>query len=111
MESEFERDFPLVEPAPPEPEPAASPEEEGEEPGGAVVRKALFPLQVDPGRPELLWVPGDASREEIAMRLFGDASAVDAFDFEPLAVVPASEGLPRVAVSVRSPRVRREVAT
>ncbi len=110
MESEFERDFPLVEPAPPEPDPASSPEEVVEEPAGAVVRKALFPLQVDPRRPELLWVPGDASREEIALRLFGDASAVDAFDFEPLAVAPASEGLPRVAVSVRSPVALRPEA-
>jgi hypothetical protein len=53
-ESEFERDFPLLEPAPPEPEPAASPEEEGEELAESAMRKAPLPLQVAPGRPELL---------------------------------------------------------
>jgi hypothetical protein len=109
VEAEFERDFPLLAPAPPEPERTASPDEE-DEPSLFAMRKAPFPLQVDPARPELLWVPGDASREEIAMRLFGDASAVGAFDLEPLAVAPASEGLPRVAVSVRSPeKLRPEV--
>lgn len=107
-ESEFERDFPLVAAVPPEPEQAFSPDEEEEEESSLFAeRRARFPLQVDPGRPELLWVPGDATREEIATRLFGDASAVGAFDFEPLAEVPASEGMPRVAVSVRSPEALR----
>jgi hypothetical protein len=106
-ESEFERDFPLVAAVPPEPEQAFSPDEEEEEPSLFAERRARFPLQVAPGRLELLWVPGDATREEIATRLFGDASAADAFDFEPLAEVPASEGMPRVAVSVRSPEALR----
>lgn len=39
--------------------------------------------------------------------LLGDVSAVGAFDLEPLAVVPTSKGLPRVAVSVRSPAALR----
>ncbi len=107
VESEFERDFPLVAPGAPEPELVASPDEERDEPSLFVVRMAPFPVQVDPARPELLWVPGDASREEIAMRLFGDASAVGAFDFKPLAAAPASEGLPRVAVSIRNPEALR----
>jgi hypothetical protein len=104
-ESEFERDFPLGEPALPEPEPDASPEEE--DLVGAVAHTPRVPVQVDASRPELLWVPGEASREEMALALFGEASAVGAFDFEPLAVAPASEDLPRVAVSVRRPEALR----
>ncbi|WP_143177390.1 hypothetical protein [Cystobacter ferrugineus] len=71
----------------------------------AVVSSELapFPVQVDPARPELLWVPGYASREEIASRLFGDASAVGAFDIEPRAPPSSAvEGL-HVCVRVRHP--------
>ncbi|HEX5746527.1 MAG TPA: hypothetical protein VFZ09_09800 [Archangium sp.] len=66
-------------------------------------QEASFPVQVDSEWPELLWVPGYASREEIASRLFGDAAAADAFDFEPR--TPSSgavEGL-QVCVRVRHP--------
>ncbi|MFY0579870.1 hypothetical protein ACN28S_41500 [Cystobacter fuscus] len=67
-------------------------------------REASFPVQVDPARPELLWVPGYASREEIASRLFGDAAAASAFDIEPRASPSsAKEGL-QVCVRVRHPR-------
>ncbi|MCY1074684.1 hypothetical protein [Archangium lansingense] len=62
-----------------------------------------LPVQVDPERPELLWVAGQASREELASGLFGDASAVDAFTFEPRAVPPDTEGRPRVCVRVHQP--------
>jgi hypothetical protein len=56
-------------------------------------QEAPFPVQVEPQWPELLWVAGYASREEIASRLFGDA-AVGAFDFEPRAPpTGAVEGL------------------
>ncbi|HYO59075.1 hypothetical protein [Archangium sp.] len=65
--------------------------------------EAPFPVQVDPQWPELLWIAGHASREEIASRLFGDAAAVGAFDFEPRAPPPgAVEGL-QVCVRVRHP--------
>ncbi|WNG59448.1 hypothetical protein F0U59_35605 [Archangium gephyra] len=64
---------------------------------------ASFLVQVDPERPELLWVPGYASREEIASRLFGDAAAAGAFDIEPRAPPSsAAEGL-QVCVRVRHP--------
>ncbi|HEX5753288.1 MAG TPA: hypothetical protein VFZ09_44220, partial [Archangium sp.] len=62
-------------------------------------REASFPVQVDPERPELLWVPGYASREEIASRLFGEAAAAGAFDLEPRA--PPSSALEGVPVCVR----------
>ena len=66
-------------------------------------REAPFPVQVDPRQPELLWVPAYASREEIASRLFGDAAAAGAFDFEPHAPPPDTvEGL-QVCVRVRHP--------
>ncbi|WP_329726040.1 hypothetical protein, partial [Archangium sp.] len=66
-------------------------------------REASFPVQVDAERPELLWVPGYASREEIASRLFGDAAAAGAFDIVPRAPpASAAEGL-QVCVRVRHP--------
>jgi transposase-like protein len=62
-----------------------------------------FPVQVDPARPELFWVAGYASREDIASRLFGDAVAAGAFDFEPHVPPPGTlEGL-QVCVRVRRP--------
>jgi hypothetical protein len=67
------------------------------------VQKELLPVQVDPTRPELLWIPGHASRDEVASRLFGDASAAGAFDFEPREVPPGTEGGPRTCVRVRHP--------
>ncbi|WP_152622025.1 hypothetical protein [Archangium violaceum] len=64
---------------------------------------APIPVQVDPARPELLWVPGYASREEIASRLFGDTAEAGAFDIEPRAPPSSAvEGLP-VCVRVRQP--------
>jgi hypothetical protein len=66
-------------------------------------KEAPLPVQVDPKRPELLWVPAQASREELASRLFGDASAVGAFDFEPRAALPDAEGGLRACVRVRHP--------
>ncbi|HYO70565.1 MAG TPA: hypothetical protein VEU33_31250 [Archangium sp.] len=64
---------------------------------------APMPVQVDPARPELLWVPGYASREDIASRLFGDAAEAGAFDIEPRAPPStAVEGL-HVCVRVRHP--------
>ncbi|WPB73411.1 hypothetical protein KYC5002_30680 [Archangium violaceum] len=64
---------------------------------------ASIPVQVDPARPELLWVPGYASREEIASRLFGDAAEAGAFDIEPRAPPSSAvEGL-HVCVRVRHP--------
>ena len=81
-----------------------TPEDEADSAGlPLATRRPRFPVQVDPERPELLWVAGYASREELASRLFGDASAVGAFDFEPRAVPPDAEGLPRVCVRVRHP--------
>jgi hypothetical protein len=65
--------------------------------------EAPLPVQLDPERPELLWVPGQASREELASRLFGDVFEVDAFAFEPRAVPPDTEGRPRVCVRVHQP--------
>ncbi|HEX5745582.1 MAG TPA: hypothetical protein VFZ09_05005 [Archangium sp.] len=66
-------------------------------------QEASFPVQVDPERPELLWVAGYASREEIASRLFGDAAAAGAFDIEPRAPPSSAlEGFP-VCVRVRHP--------
>lgn len=65
--------------------------------------RAPLPVQVDPARPELLWVPGYASREDIASRLFGDAAAAGAFDFEPRAPPSSAvEGL-QACVRVRHP--------
>ncbi|MFE8605652.1 hypothetical protein [Archangium violaceum] len=66
-------------------------------------QRAPLSVQVDPERPELLWVPAYASREELASRLFGDASAVGAFDFEPRPAPPNAEGGPRQCVRVRHP--------
>ncbi|HYO52171.1 hypothetical protein [Archangium sp.] len=67
------------------------------------LQEAPLPVQVDPARPELLWVPEYASREELASRLFGDMSQVGAFDFEPREVPPGAEGEPRLCVRVRHP--------
>ncbi|WP_143195733.1 hypothetical protein [Archangium sp. Cb G35] len=66
-------------------------------------QEASFPVQVDPERPELLWVPGYASREDIASRLFGDGAAAGAFDLVPRSPPSsAAEGL-QVCVRVRHP--------
>ncbi|WPB80600.1 hypothetical protein KYC5002_15835 [Archangium violaceum] len=70
-------------------------------------QQAPLPVQVDPERPELLWVPAYASREELASRLFGDASAVGAFDFEPRPAPANAEGEPRQCVRVRQPPTLR----
>ncbi len=86
-----------------EPELEDTPEDEADALDFLSLQEAPFPVQVDPERPELLWVPGHVSREELASRLFGDASAVDSFDFEPLAAPPDAEGGPRVRVRVRHP--------
>ncbi|HYO54898.1 hypothetical protein [Archangium sp.] len=67
-------------------------------------QEASFPAQVDPARPELLWVPGYASREEIASRLFGDAAAAGAFDIEPRAPPSSAEEGLQVCVRVRHPQ-------
>ncbi|PTL79584.1 hypothetical protein DAT35_32755 [Vitiosangium sp. GDMCC 1.1324] len=79
--------------------------EQGEDGARALLseQEDSFPVQMDPQRPELLWVAGYASREEIASRLFGDGAAANAFDIEPRA--PPSntvEGL-QVCVRVRHP--------
>jgi hypothetical protein len=79
-------------------------EDEVPEPAGEDAPEALpLPVQVDPERPELLWVPGDASREELAARLLGDVSKVGAFDVEPREAPPDAEGRPRLCVRVRQP--------
>jgi hypothetical protein len=67
------------------------------------LHEAPLPIQVDPTRPELLWVPAQASREEIASRLFGDSAAVGAFDFEPRAPPPGAMAGLQVCVRVRHP--------
>ena len=89
---------------------SSEPEQEdtlGDEAGAQAILSpelAPIPVQVDPARPELLWVPGYASREEIASRLFGDAAEAGAFDIEPRAPPSnAVEGL-QVCVRVRHPR-------
>ncbi|HEX5744599.1 MAG TPA: hypothetical protein VFZ09_00065 [Archangium sp.] len=88
----------------------SEPEQEdtlGDEPGAQAILSselAPIPVQVDPARPELLWVPRYASREDIASRLFGDAAAAGAFDLEPRAPPSnAEEGL-HVCVRVRHPQ-------
>ncbi|KFA88399.1 hypothetical protein [Archangium violaceum] len=66
-------------------------------------QEASFPVQMDPERPELLWVAGYASREDIASRLFGDGAAAGAFDLVPRSPPSsAAEGL-QVCVRVRHP--------
>ncbi|ATB36752.1 hypothetical protein CYFUS_002167 [Cystobacter fuscus] len=83
-----------LEDEPSEPEREDTLEDEAGARAGLSVELAPLPVQVDPARPELLWVPGYASREEIASRLFGDASAAGAFDIEPRAPFSsAMEGL------------------
>jgi hypothetical protein len=85
-----------------------TPEEEGDSALAVLSpQQAPLPVQVDPERPELLWVPAYASREELASRLFGDASAVGAFDFEPRTPPPNAEGEPRQCVRVRQPPALR----
>jgi hypothetical protein len=86
-----------------EPSETEDPPEDEAEGLAALFPEAPLPVQVDPTRPELLWVPSRASREELAWRLLGDAEAVGAFDFEPRAPPPgAVEGL-QVCVRVRYP--------
>jgi hypothetical protein len=80
-----------------------TPEDETEALAFLSLQQAPLPVQVDPARPELLWVPSHASREELASRLFGDTSQVGAFDFEPCATPPDAEGGPRLCVRVRHP--------
>ena len=87
-----------------ETEPEDTPED-GEDGAPALLsaQEAPLPVQEDPARPELLWVPGYASREAIASRLFGDAAAAGAFDIEPRAPPSSTvEGL-QVCVRVRHP--------
>jgi hypothetical protein len=98
----MEQDFAL-EDALSEPEMEDTPEDEAGALAFLSLQQAPLPVQVESARPELLWVPGYASREELARRLFGDASAVGAFDFEPREVPPSAEGEPRVCVRVRHP--------
>jgi hypothetical protein len=88
-----------------QPEREDAPEEEAEALAFLSLQQAPLPVQVDPARPELLWVSGYASREELASRLFGDVSAVGAFDFEPLAAPPDAAGGARLCVRVRHPPV------
>ncbi|HEX5745437.1 MAG TPA: hypothetical protein VFZ09_04280 [Archangium sp.] len=79
---------------------------ENEEEGALALlsaQDASFPVQEDPARSELLWVPGYASREDIASRLFGDAAAVGAFDIEPRAPPSSAEEGLQVCVRVRHP--------
>ncbi|MFY0572882.1 hypothetical protein ACN28E_54890 [Archangium lansingense] len=84
------------------------PEDEGDSALAFLLpQQTPLPVQVDPERPELLWVPAYASREDLASRLFGDASAVGAFDFEPRAPPPNAEGEPRQCVRVRQPPALR----
>ncbi|WP_152622575.1 hypothetical protein [Archangium violaceum] len=87
-----------------ETEQEGTPEDEGDS-ALAFLSPQQVPLsvQVDPERPELLWVSAYASREELASRFFGDASAVGAFDFEPRPAPPNAEGEPRQCVRVRQP--------
>ncbi len=103
-----------------EPELEDTPEDEADTLAFLSLQETPFPVQVDPEWPESLWVPGHASREELASRLFGDASAVGAFDFEPLAAPPDSEGGPRsralhplewVRVEVHGPQPRTHLMT
>ena len=66
-------------------------------------QEASFPVQVDPERPELLWVAGYASREDIASRLFGDVAAAGAFDIEPRAPPSSAAEVLQLCVRVRHP--------
>jgi hypothetical protein len=86
-----------------EPEREDTPEDEADTGDFLSLEEVPLPVQVDPARPELLWVVGYASREDIAARLFGDAAAVGAFDFEPRAPPPSSEEGLQVCVRVRHP--------
>ncbi|WNG59863.1 hypothetical protein F0U59_37945 [Archangium gephyra] len=91
-----------------ETEQEGTPEDEGDSaPAFLSPQRAPLLVQVDPERPELLWVPAYASREELASRLFGDASAVGAFDFELRTAPPNAEGAPRQCVRVRQPPALR----
>jgi hypothetical protein len=57
-----------------------TPEDEADALAALAFEEAPLPVQVDPARPELLWVPAQASRDELASRLLGDPSRVGAFD-------------------------------
>ncbi|PTL84589.1 hypothetical protein [Vitiosangium sp. GDMCC 1.1324] len=97
-----------LEDEPSEPEREGTPEDEEDSVLAFLApQQAPLPVQVDPERPELLWVPGYASREELASRLFGDASAVGTFDFEPRPAPPNAEGEPHQCVRVRHPPALR----
>jgi hypothetical protein len=98
----LEQDFPL-EDSLSQPEREDTPDEEADALAFLSLQQAPLPVQVDPARPELLWVPSHASRQELASRLFGDASAVGAFDFEPFAAPPDAAGGVRLCVRVRHP--------
>ncbi|HYO71026.1 MAG TPA: hypothetical protein VEU33_33600, partial [Archangium sp.] len=91
-----------------ETEQEGTPEDEGDSVSAVLSpQPAPLPVQVDPERPELLWVPAYASGEELASRLFENASAVGAFDFEPRPVPPSVEGERRQCVRVRQPPALR----
>jgi hypothetical protein len=62
-----------------------------------------FSFQVVPAEPDLFAVPEDATREEIANRLFGDKTQTRAFRFVPIADIPVVDGLPGKAVRVTQP--------
>ncbi len=98
----MQQDFPLEDELS-EPEREDTPEDEAEALAFLSLQQAPLPVQVDPARPELLWVPHYASRQELAWRLFGDVSAVGAFDFEPFAAPPDAAGGVRLCVRVRHP--------
>ncbi|WP_158501794.1 hypothetical protein [Vitiosangium sp. GDMCC 1.1324] len=92
-----------LEDEPSEPEWEVTPEDEASAQAFLSPELAPLPVQVDPARPELLWVAGYASREEIASRLFGDSAAAGTFDIEPRAPPSSAvEGL-QVCVRVRHP--------
>ncbi|HEX5749596.1 MAG TPA: hypothetical protein VFZ09_25425 [Archangium sp.] len=93
-----------LEDEPSEPEWEDAPEDEDGVLAFLSPQRVALPVQVDPERPELLWVPGHASREELASRLFGDASAGDAFAFEHHMAPPDAGGGPRVCVRVHQPQ-------
>lgn len=98
--AELERDFPLVQEA--EESETPQPEEEEEIPG----LPAQGPVNVvaDQTHPGLFLAPQDATREEIASALFGDATATTDFDFEA-GVPPSAIGdVPQRALRVRDPK-------
>ena len=99
VSAEMELDFPLQL----EDEDQAAPTPVGEDEGiPGFVPKAPIQVSIDKSRPDLLLVPGDATREEIASVLFGDASATGNFAFDPTEAPPAADGTPRRRVRVVS---------